>query len=109
MDKIGPKIAPRLKKAASLPKSFPLTLFGIKSAFKARDAGIATLWPKDRKTVIPAAEMRFGAKGKAMVASREGRLPNAIRGFLPTLSEILPAKRLHVKPTKPDMDSMMPI
>ncbi len=109
MDNIGPKIAPRLKKALILPKSCPLIFSGIKSAFKARDAGIATLCPKDRNTIIPAAEMRLGAKGKSMVAMREGKAPRAMMGFLPILSEIFPAKKLQIRPTNPDRDNIMPI
>ena len=102
-------IAPKLKKAASLPKNFPLTSSGIRSAFNARDAGIAMLWPNARNIVIPAAEMRSLAKGKVIVASLDGRLPSAMMGLLPILSESLPAKRLQVNPTKPASDSMIPI
>ncbi len=109
VDNIGPIIAPRLKKALILPKSFPLIFSGMRSAFKARDAGMATLCPKDRKTITTADEMRLGAKGKIIVAIREGRPPKAMIGFLPILSEIFPAKKLQVNPTNPDSDKIIPI
>ena len=94
MDNIGPTIAPRLKKALILPKSFPIIFSGMRSAFNARDAGMATLCPKDRKIIKPAEEMRLGAKGKIIVAMRDGRAPKAITGFLPILSEIFYCKEI---------------
>ena len=87
----------------------PLIFSGIKSAFNARDAGIATLCPSDRKIEITAAIDRFGAKGSVIVAILEGRLPRTINGFRPILSEIFPAKKLQVNPTKPETDMMIPI
>ncbi len=70
---------------------------------------MAILCPNTRKTVTPAAKLKFGAKGKAAVAKRAGRLPRAITGFRPILSESLPAKILQVRPTKPEADRMKPI
>lgn len=51
VDKIGPMIMPASKKALYLPKSFPRTFEGTRSACKALVAGIEMLKPKDLKNI----------------------------------------------------------